>query len=219
MDKAKSELIELTRNIAVAAAGFVPGVGGVLSLFLDKYLPSTIERRRDDFLEKLASDMEKLPVSVISKISTDEEYHSLVIKIFRAVTQENQEIKIAAFRNILINAALASDTEPNETEFYIKLITDFTSDQMHVLHLFYLRDYKEEIQFSNVNEYIDEKWSKIDISYRFALVTELIRYGLISESRRIQEKKGEGQQLSDFGVRFIQYIFQPNEIESKAEVE
>lgn len=219
MDKAKSELIELTRNIAVAAAGFVPGVGGVLSLFLDKYLPSTIERRRDDFLEKLASDMEKLPVSVISKISTDEEYHSLVIKIFRAVTQENQEIKIAAFRNILINAALASDTEPNETEFYIKLITDFTSDQMRVLHLFYLRDYKEEIQFSNVSEYIDETWSKIDISYRFALVTELIRYGLISESRRIQEKKGEGQQLSDFGVRFIQYIFQPNEIESKAVVE
>ena len=48
---------------------------------------------------------------------------------------------------------------------------------MRVLHLFYLRDYKKEIQFSNVSEYIDETWSKIDISYRFALVTELICYG------------------------------------------
>ena len=212
MTKENSELIEFSRNVAVAATSLIPGIGGVLSLFLDKYLPSTVEKRRNAFLEKLSFDMEKLPSSIISKISTDEEYHSLVIKIFRAVIQEDQIIKIEAFRNILVNAALAADDEPNETEFYIKLITELTSDQMRILHLFYLRDFKEEIQFANINKYIDANWTEVDESYRFALVTELIRYGLISGSQNIRQKKGNGQHLSEFGERFIRYIFQPNEV-------
>ena len=52
----------------------------------------------------------------------------------------------------------------------------------------------------------------MDESYRFALVTELIRFGLITGSQRSQKQLGEGHHLSDFGMRFITYIFQPHEI-------
>ncbi len=94
--KIEDNVKELPRNVVIAASSLIPGVGGVLSLFLDKYLPSTIEKRREEFLIKLSSDMEQLPKEVISLLATNEEYHSIIIKVFREVTQENQEIKINA---------------------------------------------------------------------------------------------------------------------------
>ncbi len=201
---------DFARNIAIATSNLIPGVGGVLSVFLDKYLPNTIEKRRNDFLRKLSHDFERFSDDIIIKLSNDEKFHSLVLQVFKSVIQEHQAEKIVSFRNIIINSALSNIS--NEVEFYLRLVEELTSDQIKVLHLFYLKDKKRTIDFKNINKYIDNNWTGIDESYRFALVTELIRFGLITGSQRSQEQLGEGQHLSDFGMRFITYIFQPHEI-------
>lgn len=209
MDKDKT--IDLSRNIVVAASNLIPGIGGVLTVFLDKYLPSTMEQRREEFLRTLSSDIDNLPSSVIERIMNDQEYHSLMLKVFISVVQEDKEIKKKAFRNILLNAATTINNTINENEFYIKLLSDMTTDQIRILHLFYLRDIKKSISFKNVYSFITKHWKNIDESYRFALITEIMRYGLITSSQKSNKAKGEGHQLSSFGERFILYIFQPNE--------
>ena len=201
---------DFARNIAIATSSLIPGVGGVLSVFLDKYLPNTIEERRNNFLIKLSQDFEKLPDDIIIKLSNDEKFHSIVLQVFKSVIQEHQAEKIISFRNIIINSALSYVS--NEVEFYLRLVEELTTDQIKVLHLFYLKDNKKTIDFKNINEYIDNNWTDVDESYRFALVTELIRFGLITGSQRSQKQLGEGHHLSDFGMRFITYIFQPHEI-------
>lgn len=213
----QDKLKELSRNITIATSSIIPGIGGVLSFFLDKYLPSTIEKRKDDFLKALSNDLDQLPTEIINKLSTDEEYHSIILKVFKAITQEEKEIKLTAFRNILINSALC-DNHINEREFYIKLLTDLTTDQIKVLHLFYLRDHKKRIEFTNVYEYISKHWYGVDESYRFALITELIRYGLIAGSQKLKKAKGEGHHLSPLGERFILFIFNPNETENLIDI-
>ena len=145
----QDKLKELSRNITIATSSIIPGVGGVLSLFLDKHLPSTIEKRKEDFLKSLSNDLEQLPTEIIDKLSTNEEYHSIILKVFKSITQEEKEMKLIAFRNILINEALC-DSHINEREFYIKLLTDLTTDQIRVLHLF-LRDHKKEIEFTKLS--------------------------------------------------------------------
>lgn len=201
---------DFARNIAIATSSLIPGVGGVLSVFLDKYLPNTIEERRNNFLIKLSQDFEKLPDDIIIKLSNDEKFHSIVLQVFKSVIQEHQSEKIISFRNIIINSALSYVS--NEVEFYLRLVEELTTDQIKVLHLFYLKDNKKTIDFKNINEYIDSNWTNVDESYRFALVTELIRFGLITGSQRSQKQLGEGHHLSVFGMRFITYIFQPHEI-------
>ena len=208
----QDRLENLSRNVVVAASSIIPGIGGVLSVFLDKYLPNTIEKRRDDFLLSLSNDLEQLPSAIVGKIAVSEEFHSLVLKVFRSIIQEEKEIKITSFRIILINAAL-SDNNTNEQEYYIKLLTDLTTDQIKILHLFYLRDSKHEIEFTNIINYIDDNWKKVDESYRFALTTELMRYGLISGAQKYHKEGPDGHYLSPFGERFISYIFQPCEVE------
>lgn len=209
----EDKMRDFSRNIVIAASSIIPGVGGVLSLFLDKYLPDVIDKRKNDFLLDLAKDFEKMPQHIVEKISTDEEFFSITLKIFKAITQEEKEIKINSFRNILINTAY-SEERTNENEFYVKLITELTTDQIKVLHLFYLRDYKKLISFKNINDFISKNWTSVDESYRFALITELIRYGLISGSQKTTKDHGEGHHLSEFGNRFICYIFQPNETDT-----
>lgn len=207
----KDNINELIRNLGISITSLIPVGGGVLSFFLDKYLPNTIEKRKNEFLNKLAKDMENLPEDVVKKIYESKEFTSIVLKVFKSVIYEEQEIKINAFRNIIMNTALSLDNETNEKEFYIKLIMELTTDQIKILQLFYLRDSKNVIRFTSIYKYISKMWKNVDESYRFALVTELIRYGLITSSNKMQRNKGEGEHLSKFGKRFIYFIFQPNE--------
>lgn len=211
MKRDGDELRELARNLLVATTSLIPGVGGVLSFFIDKYLPNTIEKRRDDFLNKLSVDIEQLPDVTIEKMITDSHYHSMLLKVFRIIVQEDQEIKIEAFRNILINAAINDSPNPCEEELYIRLATDLTSDHMKVLHCFYRRDYKNDLMFENINTYMKQHWTSVDDAYRFALVTELIRDGLITGSKRSKTSGLNGHNLSTLGERFLEYIFSPNE--------
>ena len=104
-DKAK----ELSRNIAIATSSLIPGIFGVLSIFLINIFQ--IPLIREEFLTSLSSDMERLLSKIVKEILNNDEYHSLLLKVFKAI-----------------------------------------------------------------------HWNNIDESYRFAQITDLIRYGLITSS-------------------------------------
>lgn len=210
----KYEKIELIRNLFVAGAGIIPVVGGTISVLLDKYLPSDIENRRIQFLNQLENDFQKLPCDMIKNLENNEDFHSVFLKVLSVITYEHKVEKIIVFRNILINSTILAETDFNEIDYFIKLINDLSIDQIRILHLFYLRDYKNSVRFKNIDKFLEENW-EIDKSYRWSLVTELIRDGLISSSKERQRNKGDGHQLSVFGENFINYIFSPIALEER----
>ena len=63
----EDKMRDFSRNIVIAASSIIPGVGGVLSLFLDKYLPDVIDKRKNDFLLDLAKDFEKCHSILLKK--------------------------------------------------------------------------------------------------------------------------------------------------------
>lgn len=202
------EKIELIRNLFISGTGIIPVVGGAISVLLDKYLPSAIENRRTQFLNQLEDDFQKLPYDIIKNLENNEDFYSVFLKVLGTVTYEHKVEKIKVFRNILINSTVLAEQKFNEVDFFIKLINTLSIDQIRILHLFYLRDYKKSIKFKNIDNFIEKNW-KIDKSYRWSLVTELIRDGLVSSSKERQRNKGDGHQLSTFGENFINYIFSP----------
>lgn len=202
------EKIETIRNLFIAGTGIIPVVGGAISILLDKYLPSAIENRRIQFLNQLETDFQKLPYDVIKNLENNEDFYTVFLKVLSTITHEHKVEKIKVFRNILINSTVLAKEKFNEVDFFIKLINTLSIDQIKILHLFYLRDYKKSIKFKNIDKFLNEHW-KIDKSYRWSLVTELIRDGLISSSIERQKNKGDGHQLTSFGENFINYIFSP----------
>ncbi|MGN0458832.1 MAG: hypothetical protein ACI4IL_07675 [Eubacterium sp.] len=200
------------RNLIVASVNFIPNVGGVVSLFLDKYLPDILQERQNQFLNNLAMDLKMLPNEIIQKILISEDYHSLLLKTFASILQEDRNERIAVFRNILINAAIDKNPDYNEFDFYYKLLNELVSDQIKILHLFYLRDCKKTIHFTDIYNYIGENWKNYDKSYCAVLIPEIMRYGLITNSIESKREFGNGYHLTMFGRRFINFIFSPIEL-------
>lgn len=206
----ENEKKDLVRNIIIAGTSVIPMAGGVLSFFLDKYLPSALENRKEEFLKKIESDLNNLPDNVICKIYDNPDFTTVLVRVLHSVLAEHREEKINIFRNFLINAATNDTITFNEEEFFLKLLDILTLDQIRLLKLFYLRDYKKSIDFSDIYHFIREHY-EVDKSYLLSLSTELIRYQLIAASEELQRKKGNGQQLSSIGEKFINFIFYPIE--------
>ena len=200
------------RNLVISSVNFIPEVGGILSLFLDKYLPDVLQKRQNQFLNDLAMDLEMLPDEIIKNLIVSEEYHSLLLKTFSSILQENNIERINCFRNILINAAIDENSDYNEIDFYYKLLNELVSDQIRILHLFYLRDFKKTLSFIDIYDYVQENWKNFDKAYCAVLIPEIMRYGLITNSRESKREFGNGYHLTMFGKRFINFIFSPIEL-------
>lgn len=203
---------ELIRNTIAASVSMIPVAGGTLSLLFDKYLPSTEQKRRDKFLNDLSNDLESLPNLITQRILNSEEYHNILLKTFKSILEEDKTERINGYRNILINAANDEVPNFNEIDYFYKLLGELVVDQIKILHLFYLRDCKETIWFTDIYDYIYSKWKEFDSNYCKVIIPEMMRYGIITNSIESKREFGDGYHLTNFGKRFILYIFSPIEL-------
>lgn len=136
--------------------------------------------------------------------------------------EEHRKEKLVAFRNISLN--LLNDTihiSFNRAEFFSKLVFTLIPDELKLLHTFYLLDVKGTLShYDKMTKkrdiyYIVEKvWNSTDKEYIRALVTDCARYQLISGSPEQKRRYSrEGLFLTDLGREFVEYIFNPIEVE------
>ena len=107
---AENKKKDILRNILIGSTNLIPLAGGTLSFFLDKYLPSVVEERRNAFLQKVEEDLENIPIHTIQSACDDPEYASIVLKVFKHALEDFRMEKVTAFRNILIHATTDGDT-------------------------------------------------------------------------------------------------------------
>lgn len=205
------------KNILVAASATLPFVGGPLSVIIDKYLPLEIEKRRNSFIDQLSTDFVKYENQINSKKIQSPEYSTTFLKVLQRVVSEHRDEKLISFRNILINDAISTSDEFDELTFYIRLIEDLTVDQIRILHYIHkgkLKGHSSENSKNSIYHEIQEQWTDIDKHYLSACITELLRTFLISSSSEVLKKENSNTQhaLTDFGKRFVSYIFTPIEM-------
>lgn len=204
---------EHIRNALISATAGIPMIGGPVSYLLDKYVPSEIEKRKIAFIDQLSQDIDKLTLSHQKTNVGTPSFISSFIKVFPRVLEEHRKEKIISYRNILINEAVSESHDFDELTFFIRLLSDLTVDQIHILHLVYRKQVQSSNEFGgvfNIYEEFRESHPKVEKFYLQACVTELIRYFLISSSSEVVEKNdGTGHFLTDFGLRFVSYIFEP----------
>ena len=158
------------RNVIIAGTASVPILGGPVSVILDKYLPSHIERRYHEFVEQLSNRLEIMKMNMSEPIWTSKEFITLFHKTLEYVICELREEKIEAYQNILINVA-TKKLDFDSAEFYSKLISLLTMDQL--IYLYAIDNTSVEFR-ALLTEY-----PYIDQYYLLSIVTELTRYRLI----------------------------------------
>lgn len=210
---------DIIRNSLIAATGTVPYVGGTISFLLDKYIPSEAEKRRNEFLNKLAGDLEELKDQV-ENYSDSPEFINIFTRLLRASIDEYRDEKITAFRNLVINIAI-SPQKFNAIDYYSRLVIKMIPDEILILRVFYLLDVKGELKTYDSNkekrdiyEIISQVYGLKDCLYIQALLIECQRYRLILGNKSAQEKYGNGREglyLTELGKDFLKYIFEPKE--------
>lgn len=194
---------EHTKNAITASVGFVPILGGALSVLFDKYIPTTFEKKRDDFFRYIDSEFEKLGIDENSSILEEEKFMMLFTKCFKRAMDEHSEEKIKAFQHVILNSATIENENLDETTFFIRLISDLTIDQFRILSLVENEEFKHQ---TNLIHAVCEKFNGADESYVKACVTELIRFNLFSNSQTNQELMKQRNFFTPLGKRFINYI-------------
>lgn len=208
---------DIIRNGLIALTAAVPYAGGTISFLLDKYIPSQAERKRSDFINSLANDLEEIKEKIDIANFDSPEFYSIFTKLLKASMEEYRDEKLNAFRNLILNIL----TEPfkfNKLDFFTKLVISLVPDEIMVLHVFFLLDVKGELksydnaQKRSIFDIILKLYGIDDFLYIQALLIDCQRYRLILGNSETKQKYGrEGLFLTDLGKDFLSYIFLPKE--------
>ena len=208
------------RNILIALSSAVPYAGGTISFILDKYIPSEAERRKNEFIMQLSNDLDVLKEKIDIKNFETPEFKSVFVKLLQASIEEHRQEKIVAFRNISLNLLMKTEyLSFDKSEFYSRLILILVPDEIKILHTFYLLDvkkvlnhYDDESKPRDIYCIIEKMWGKVDKEYIKALITDCLRYVLISGSQEQQKVYSrEGLFITELGKGFVNFIFNPIE--------
>ena len=208
------------RNIGIASVAAVPLVGGPLSFLLDKYVPEENRRRQNVFVLKLSEDVEKLKDRIDVKNMETPEFKAIFMKLLSESIFEHREEKLGSFRNILLNVLIEDNIEKfDKAEFFARLVMDLMPDEIKILNIFYQLDVKNIKMFEDqggkrdIYPILMNLFNESDKEYIQALLNDCMRYNLISGSTRQTQKYGrEGIFITELGVQFVQYIFEPSEV-------
>ncbi len=116
-------------NFMKAALATTPFAGGIATL-IDDYIPSTKQKRLEQFVKQLGQDLDALRDRISEDAFLNEEFSFAFEKCFRGVAENYQKEKLEAYRGILLNSAIGSNVEADEAEYYISLV-----DRLSALHL------------------------------------------------------------------------------------
>lgn len=207
---------ELIRNACIAASAAIPVAGGSISVLLDKYLPNKIEERKQNILENIQKDLNRIDINILENKLENEEFYTVFLKVLNKSISNHRDEKLMAFRNILFNNIVNEKMLFDEVSFYIRLVDELTVDQIKILNLFYrtyiINDdkYKSIMQKNSLNNIVRTIWDNIDEDYAMACTTELIRFQLLIGATESRKRSSiEGFTLSRFGERFVKFIFDP----------
>lgn len=186
---------ENLKNIILVTSSAVPYFGGPISVLIDKYIPSSLEKRRNILLDKIDKDLIDIKEQIKPDRLESEEYITIFLKVFKNAISEHNQNKIELYRTILKNTAIIEEIDDYEIELFVRFV-----EILSLPHIFFLKTLKEEaIIYDNVHYF------GLSIDHQLFCIHELINLGIIKEKSKIQNKTNF--EFSDMGSRFYDFIF------------
>ena len=207
------------RNALIAVASITPYVGGPISFLLDKYIPSEMERRKNEYLKKLENDINELQERIDPENFNKPEFQSVFIRLLRQSREEHRREKIDSFRNISMNLLMTDNGlwQFSKVEFFTGLTLSFIPDELNLLYVFYLLDVKQKLndlddkkQDRDIYSIIRKLWSNYDYDYVFSLLMDCTRFNIISGSEKMRKTYNrKGFFTTPLGKEYFDFIFTP----------
>ncbi|MDD2896049.1 MAG: hypothetical protein PHG81_08510 [Aliarcobacter sp.] len=183
---------EHSKNLIISGTAAIPIVGGSISILIDKYIPSELEKRRNNLIEKFDNDIEAIKEEIKPGRLESEEYMTILFKVFKSAIEEHSQEKIKLFRAILKNSAICEYIVDPSIEFYIKLVNDLTITHFRFLKLVFRKEYFEFVHYFESTEF--------DKSFQDAFINDLLNMNLIAKDVL------SPYIITSIGEKFIKFI-------------
>ena len=117
------------------ALNAIPIVGGVMAGIAGTIISKWQNRRLNQFLLKLASEMKNLESRVNSEFLLTEDFQDLAEDIFSKAAETRQQEKLDAFRAIFLNTILSTSPTYDEAAEIAALINGWQPRHIILLHI------------------------------------------------------------------------------------
>jgi len=217
-----STTAETVLKIFKAALATTPFAGGIASLISD-YIPSSRQRRIEEFAEQVAGDLKRLEQRVNEEYLRTDDFAFMFEKCFRGAAEHPQQEKLKAFRGILVNSAVKSDMPEQEKEYYLNLVNTLSVVHIRILRFLAAPDrYLEDIGISpqqlqgGFSQMFRTAMPDVGLEVIKSTFGDLHQGGLINTDKSIfatmtsaQGLQLLGNRVSDLGRRFIEFCMVP----------
>jgi hypothetical protein len=120
---------------SVLKAGFGSIVGPAAAIF-ERFLPSSLERRRTDWFKELADEFDRLNIKVES-ITNGEAFLSAAVQATQIAIATHRSEKWEMLRNALLNVAAGNGPADDRQEIFIAAIESLSVTHVQVLRFFW----------------------------------------------------------------------------------
>jgi hypothetical protein len=224
---------DLLQKLAKMGTSGVPVVGGPVAEFIGLLQPS-VERRRDDWVEDIAHELNRVRARVKDledrDIYDDEAFVSAVLNASSVAVRTHQTEKREALRNAVLNSALRNEPDEDLQAIFLALVDRFTPWHLRVLKLFdnpqeaLRREGKDPGRWERQSlgggaHVLEDTFPELKGQREFydQVFADLVAAGLMKQWSLHTTMTGSGllaRRTSDIGRRFLEFISAPDEQES-----
>lgn len=141
MDKppTKKSAGDIAREIGRAVMSVIPAAGGPLQVAFENIFSAPIEKRKEAWLEQLASVVEEVQERVADitpeKLAANEAFVTVAMQASQVAIRNHQKAKLEALRNAVLNSALPNPPQEDDQMIFLRLIDQLTPWHLRVLAL------------------------------------------------------------------------------------
>lgn len=151
---------DVVPSVAKAGLGVLPYVGATAVELLNLIVAPPIEKRRNEWIERIErrlSDLESSQIVKLESLKDNDTFINAVLHATQSAIRNNQQEKIEALENAVINAASPDAPEEVYQQIYLGLIDDLST-----MHVKALRETSGIIMNTNEEQFL----SKLFLDFR-----------------------------------------------------
>lgn len=130
---------DVAREVGRAIVSLVPAAGGPLQVAFENIFASPLEKRKEAWLEQLAGVLTEVQERVADmtpeKLALNEAFVTVAMQASQMAIRNHQQVKLDAFCNAVLNAALPNPPHEDEQMIFLRLVDQLTPWHLRVLSL------------------------------------------------------------------------------------
>lgn len=220
----KSDLGEIGERALKGLASCIPGIGGLLAEYIDYCLPRSLSKRRDLFLQEIASRLNELSdrkLIELEDISNNDLFATIIYRAINESLKVHENEKRQYLKNGVINTAMKININQEIQERFINILSQLTLSHIHLLSLFQNLEVSTIDSYEGLFKLCEKDFNGNRDEFRM-FIQDLLSYGFINISKDVSDfddvvnttlfavlesnKEAPYIRITNIGENFLQYI-------------